>query len=118
MAIKAFNPFAPFWYTPREEEGAQNPTRFKLRGLNGTEQGYIGPELRFDEGGRSLRGLTGKGLEVALQHGLLDWENFANDHGKVVFTPLNFALVPHPLQVELAMQILGASYVQQEEKKT
>jgi hypothetical protein len=118
MAIKALNPFAAFWYTPREEQASQNPTRFKLRGLNGTEQGYIGPELMFDESGRALKGLTGKGLELAFQFGLVDWENFANDAGRVVFSPQNFGLIPSALQVELAMQILGASYLQEEEKKT
>jgi hypothetical protein len=116
--MKALNPFAPFWYTPPAEEGAPKPTRFKIRGLDGVEQGYIAPELRFDETGRMLTGFSGKGLEVALGYGLVDWENFANDAGQVAFSPRNFGLIDFNTRVALAMQIMGASYVQPEEKKT
>jgi len=114
--IKALNPFAPFWYTPREEAGADKPTRFKIRGLDGNQQSYLYPELILE--GKSLKGMTGKGLEIALGYGLLDWENFANDQGPVAFVPANFALVEYVLRIELAMQILAASYVQAAEKKT
>lgn len=118
MAIKALNPFAAFWYTPRVEDGAPNPTRFKIRGLDGTEQGYLVPELEFDTTARMIKGMTGRGLELALGYGLVDWENFANDRGPVAFVPANFGMLDYALRVELAMQILTASYVQPEEKKT
>ena len=118
MTIKALNPLAPFWYTPRAEEGTPNPTRFKIRGLDGTEQGYLVPELTLDVMSRSVRGMSGKGLELALSYGLIDWENFANDKGPVTFAPGNFNLLDYALRVELAMQILTSSYVQPEEKKT
>ena len=39
--MKALNPFAPFWYTPRAEEGAEKPTRFKIRGLDGDDQVFF-----------------------------------------------------------------------------
>lgn len=118
MAIKALNPFAPAWYTPRAELGSPNPTRFKIRGLDGTEQGYLVPELTIDPVLRTISGMTGKGLELALAYGLLDWENFANDKGPVAFVPGNFNLIDYKTRIELAMQILTASYVQPEEKKT
>ena len=118
MAIKALNPFAPFWYTPALEKDAPNPTRFKIRGLDGAEQGYISPELRLDESSRMVIGMTGRGLELALRYGLVDWENFANDSGPVVCVPPNFPLIDYGTRCELAMKILGASYVSPEEKKT
>lgn len=118
MALKALNPLAPSWYTPRSELDAPNPTRFKIRGLDGTEQGYLVPELTLNPQLRTVTGMTGKGLELALSYGLLDWENFANDKGPVPFVPGNFNLIDYPTRVELAMRILTASYLQDEEKKT
>ena len=114
--MKALNPFAPFWYTPRAEQGAEKPTRFKIRGLDGTQQGYLAPELIFDD--RTLKGMSGKGMELALGYGLMDWEHFATDAGPVACLPVNFGLIDYSTRVELAMQILAASYVTPEEKKT
>lgn len=118
MAIKALNPFAPFWYTPKSEEGAPNPTKFKIRGMDGAEQGYVATELLLDEGSRAVIGFTGKGLELTLRYGLLDWENFANDDGPVACVPSNFALIDYNTRCKLATRILSASYVSPEEKKT
>jgi len=118
VAIKALNPVSPRWYTPRAEEGQENPTRFKIRGLNGTEQGYVWPELRLDDELKTVTGMSGKGLELALRYGLVDWENFANDNGPVAFSPQNFPYIDYGLRAELAMCIVAASYVSLDEKKT
>jgi len=118
MTIKALNPIAPFWYTPRREEGDPHPTRFKIKGLNGTEHGYIVPELIIDPIGRNISDIGGRGIELALAYGLTDWENFANGAGPVAFNPANFGVLDHALRVELAWKIITASHVQPEEKKT
>lgn len=118
MTIKALNPFAPFWYTPASEQGDEKPTRFKLRGLDGVELGYVSPELQVDDVQGTVSGITGKGLELALKYGLLDWENFENDQGPVKFSVHNFRLIPYVMRAELAMRIIAASYVQEAEKKT
>lgn len=118
MAIKALNPFAPFWYVPRAEQGRENPTRFKIRGLDGAEFGYITPELTVDPALRSVVQVSGKGVDLALQSGLVDWENFSNDAGPVAFAVANFGLVPYEVRGELFWKILAASQVQAEEKKT
>jgi len=118
MTIKALNPFAPFWWTPPGEMESPNPTRFKIRGLDGNEQGYVMPEIVVDPGARFPRGLSGRGVEIALGYGLLDWENFANDKGPVACVPGNFGLIDHVTRTQLAIQILAASYVLPEEKKT
>ena len=118
MSVKALNPFAPFWYTPEADQGSENPTKFKIRGLNGSEIGYVSPEFVIDDAQRMVTGMSGKGIDLTLRYGLLDWENFENDNGKVKFSPNNFALIPHLTRVELAMQIIAASYVSDEEKKT
>ena len=118
MTIKALNPCTPFWWTPPAEDGQAKATRFKIRGLDGNEQGYIFPEITVDPAARVVRGLTGKGVELVLGYGLLDWENFANDKGPVACVPGNFGLIEHVLRSQLAIQILAASFVQPEEKKT
>jgi hypothetical protein len=117
---KAQNPFAPEWYTPAEDQGKENPTRFKVRGLNGAEMGYVQPEMILDTSGPQamLSGLTGKGLDLTLKHGLLDWENFDNDSGALKFSPHNFSLIPLTLRTELALKIISMSFVSEEEKKT
>lgn len=118
MTIKALNPFAPRWWTPSSEEGSPNPTRFKIRGLDGNEQCYIHPEIMLDRNERSYTGLTGKGVEMVLAYGLLDWENFANDTGAVACVPANFRLIDQLTRKQIATEILVASFVQPEEKKT
>jgi hypothetical protein len=117
--MKALNPFAPFWYTPlgdREAPEGQR-TRFKIKGLDGVEAGYVLPEVRFAEDGRMV-GLSGKGVELALGYAMVDWENFANDSGPLAFARANFHLIPVELRAELALHILGASFPSAEEKKT
>jgi hypothetical protein len=118
MAIKALNPFAPFWYTPPSEKSQDKPTRFKIRGLNGAEMGYLSPEMLVDGAQRAVTQLTGKGIDLCLQHGLIDWENFDNDAGPVLCMPSNFGLIPYPTRVHLAWQIIAASYVDETQKKT
>lgn len=122
---KALNPFAPEWYTPasdKDEKGEPRPdaSRFKLRGLDGNELGYVSPEFTLGEiaGVPTVTGMSGKGVDLALKCGLLDWERFENDKGPVPFNQGNFRLIPHLLRVELAMQIVAASYVGEAEKKT
>ena len=121
MTIRALNPFGPDWYTPISErdkpEGIPR-TRFKLCGLDGEQLGYVAPEMLFDESGKNFRGVTGRGVTFALQYGLVDWENFANDRGSIPFSPLNFKLIEYSLRCELATHIIAASHVSADEKKT
>ncbi len=109
MAIKALNPFEPDWYKPAVENGAEHPTRFKLKGLNGTQMNYISPELTVEPLTGKVTGISGKGIELALGFGLVDWENFDNDKGPVRFNRANFANIPSDLQAELVVEILRRS---------
>lgn len=119
--MKALNPFAPFWYTPREDADNPSPTKFKLQGLNGEQMGFISPEFILGtspSGSPMITGITGKGVVLALDYGLLDWENFANDAGPIAFARANFSLMPYALRTELAFQIVLASHVPDSAKKT
>src|SRR4051812_39665804 len=115
--MKAQNPFAPFWYTPDQDkdlpEGQR--TRFKLKGLDGEQLGYVAPEFILEPTTARLTGITGKGLATAMDYGLVDWENFSNDQGVVPFVRANFGLIPHRVRVELAFQVILASHVSQAE---
>lgn len=120
--MKALNVFAPFWYvsaSERDDAGAAKPdaTRFKIKGLDGQQMGYLMPEFQIDDE-KMIKGLTGKGADLALRYGLVDWDNFSNDAGRVAFNPANFSLIPFEVRAELAMQIIAASYVKPDEKKT
>jgi hypothetical protein len=114
---KALNPFEPVWYTPKAEEGEETPVRFHLRGLDGERMGYIAPELLVNEQG-IVTHVSGKGIEIALQHGLIGWEHFANDAGPVRFSRANFRLIPYDVRAELAVEIVLLSAPDEEEKKT
>lgn len=116
MAIKAINPMEPEWYTPQSEEGQENPTRFRLRGMDGDAMGYIAPEFVIDDHGR-VKNLTGKGIALALNYGLVDWENLSNDKGQVKFNRSNFRLLPYDLRAELASQIIILSAPSEDERK-
>lgn len=116
--MKALNPFAPYWYVPQGEDKEQNPTRFKLQGLNGEQMGYIAPEFILDPQTKGISALTGKGIEIALNYGLQDWENFSNDGGPVMFSRTNFGLIPHRVRGELAFQVIISSHVPADAKKT
>lgn len=116
MAIKALNPFEASWWTPPSQKDDPNPTRFKLKGLDGTQNGYVAPELQIDEHGR-VRGISGKGIELALTYGLIDWENFENDKGPVKFNRANFGLIPYDLRVDIALEVLVRSAPDEDARK-
>ncbi len=82
MAIKAKSPLAPYWYTPKSEEGSANPTRFHLRGLSGLESQDV--ELHKDA--RGVLRSNSTSVRTVLGYAVLDWENVTNEKGE----PLQF----------------------------
>lgn len=118
MALKALDPLAPFWYTPRAEKDSERATRFKIKGLDGAQHNYVMPEIILDEEKRYVTGLTGKGIDMVFKWGLIDWENLDNSQGPLAFSPRNFHLIDPVTRAELGMQILLASLLKEEEKKT
>lgn len=116
MAIKALNPLDPVWYIPRIEVGQENPTRFRIRGLDGQAMGYVAPEFIVDEH-HNIKNITGKGIDLALTYGLVDWENVANDKGDVKFNRARFGLLPYDIRSELAVEIVKLSAPSEDERK-
>lgn len=116
MTIKALNPFEPVWYTPKSEAGQDNPTRFRLKGLDGAAMGYVAPELIVDDHGH-VRNMTGKGIDLVLAYGLIDWENFSDDKGQVRFNRSRFGAIPYDLRSELASEVMILSQPSEDERK-
>lgn len=119
MAIKALNPFAPVWYTPpgQDDEGAIS--EFQLIGLNGIQQAELQPEISVEGDAGDDVVISPRGMALLLRYGLVDWKNFEDDSGPVIFGSwdANQRRMPLPLQSELAAQIFTLTFTPEETKK-
>ncbi len=111
--IKALEGFAPEWWTPEGQE-QQNPTRFKIRPLDGAEYGEVADHLSV-EGTRFF--ISAKGREVALRYGLEDWENFANSKGPIEFSEENKRYIPTKIRGLIVTRIMKISQLSGDEVK-
>lgn len=120
MAITACNPLAAFWYTPESEADEENPTRFKIRGLNGDELAQVAPDVNVDMPGDQIS-IGHKAMRLCLGYGLQGWENFKDDKGEDVRfyqnSAKNMAMLPYNIQIELAGVIFDSSNLDEEEVK-
>lgn len=115
--LKALNPLTPEWYTPKEEEGKDNATRFKIRPLSGVEAMDL--ELYKDHEGNTR--ITGRSARTILRHGLTDWEHFGTDAEAVAFRPgnpdENIARLPQSIADELVAEIFRRTVVNEADRK-
>jgi hypothetical protein len=115
--LKALNPLTPEWYTPKTEEGKDNPTRFKIRPLSGVEAMDL--ELFRDVDGNTR--ITGRSARTILRHGLIDWENFGTDAEKVVFKTgnpdENIARLPNEIADELVAEVFRRTVLMEADRK-
>lgn len=119
MAIKAKSPLAPYWYTPKDEKGSANPTRFKLRPLDGLESQDI--ELHKDDRGGFHTNATS--ARAVLGHAVQDWENMLDP---ATGEPLKFnvqdkaeslRLLPNEIVSELFWEVFFKSSLSEEQEK-
>lgn len=116
MAIKALPKFIPEWFTPESQEEESTPTRFKLQGLTGPQFLEVQSEVSQSGGGMIL--VTGRGLNIAVNYGLTDWENFTDDDGEELpCTRGNIARIPMEILSELSSKIMDLSSVSEDERK-
>lgn len=95
-------------YTPRADQGSDNPTTFKLRPLDGLQYMEVMHELTESKGSGVRISAAGKLL--ALKYGLADWNNFNDAQGNAIpFSPVNFKLIPPVILNELAIEIMNRS---------
>ena len=118
MTIKALSSFTPEWYTPASEVDAATPARFKVRGLTGSQQAEVSPEIILDDN-EDVK-ISGRAMFLLLKFGLTDWEGLEDGGGPVRFgknTKANQDLLPYPLQIELAGRIFELTYPAPDDKK-
>jgi len=119
MSIKAVNQFAPEWYTPKSEKGADKPARFQLVGLDGIVQSQLAAEIDFTAAEYEI----GPGaLAILIRNGVRGWENvtdgdkkplpFPEGEGEAVQRALSYFR-----QAELARQIFELTFLQPADKK-
>lgn len=118
MAIQAREVLAPFWYTPASEEGAANPTRFKLRPLTGLEAFdagiYAGPDGNFRASSQGVRNVLG--------HALQGWENVVSPGGdpmefNITNPAASLRALPYMVLSELFNKVIEVSNLTGDQEK-
>jgi hypothetical protein len=118
MSIKPISIFSPEWFKPSVEKDAEPPTRFMLQGLTGSQQAQLAPEIATAVSGDLV--LPGAAINLLLRYGLVNWENFDDESGPVVFSenPVkNQDRIPYAIQAELAARIFTLSFAPPDVKK-
>lgn len=119
MAIKAKSPLAPYWYIPKSEKESANPTKFRLRTLDGLE--YQDVDLYRDTKTGNWRA-TQSGVRSVLGAALLDWENMLDGQG----SPLAFnahdkgkslSVIPAEILSELFWEVVMKSALDEGQEK-
>lgn len=115
MAIVAMTGIVDDDYICRKDQDSESPTIWKLRPLNGFKYMEVMTELvRTDEGFK----ITGKGLGLAVKHGLVGWENFKDQNGKELkFNSINITKIPAVVLGELADRVIEISELGDEQTK-
>jgi len=119
MGLQALNIGGREWFTPAGQDSDDNPTRFEVRGLTGSEQARLAPELLTVGRGDVI--LPGAAISLLLQFGLVGWDGFSDDQGPIAFNPAdpraNQDRIPYQLQTELASYIFQISRMSADVKK-
>ena len=101
------------WYTPISQESEDEPARFKVRPLTGAQA----LEVLDDYDPRKGRFLS-RGIQLALRHGLLDWENILDEHGNPLeCKPENLRYIPAVEANEVGNHIMDLAELGGEEEK-
>jgi len=112
MAIKTISVLAATWFVPKSEKDDMNPARFEVRPLDGMQ--YMEVMNETSGTGVDLR-ISGRGLKLALQHGLVGWETVQDKDGKnIEFSRNEVNRLPPILLTELAAEILDISELGEE----
>ena len=102
-----------FWHTPKGEP--QGGTRFLCRTLNERERAQVFMQCELQNGDIAV---SHSGLMMAVDCGVIGWENFRDANGEEVpFTPQNVGRIPAPVLIALGNVICVNSSLSDEEKK-
>lgn len=99
-------------YIPKDDRDSEQPTKFKLQPLSGTQ--FMEVLCEIDAEGH----YTAKGLLLALKYGLCGWDNFCESNGGAIpFAPVNFGKIPPMIVHEVALEIINRSSLGEKERK-
>ena len=118
MSIRAIKGITPEWYVPASEQDDVGNVRdgaaqFKLQPLTQMQLHEILPEIDFDSGHTSRRG-----IEMCLRYALLDWQGVEDADGAPLECSYDHAqTLPYYLHQELASQIIVLSMMSEEDRK-
>lgn len=115
MPLIKHNKLDPVWFTPDEYQGDEDPIEFKIKPLTGAQSVEVGTEIVEVAG---VTRVTGKGLLLAVRHGLIGWRNYIDDRGKdIKFSIMEANNLPSDLLSEIAVRIYELSEPDENEKK-
>lgn len=109
--MKPLNNLTQHWFTPEAEADNETPTRFKLKPLDGQQYMAVMLETKADEDGNLS--LSSAGMNLALKHGLVGWENL----GDVPFSKNSFGRIPALELIGIASEIVRRSTLAEEQVK-
>lgn len=117
--LTGMNPASPEWYVPisQRELSADQQTRFRIRGLIGSEV----TDVRFSEEDGWLL-MKGAGVDACIRAGLLGWENFNGTDGKPIEFmahdwKANTVRIPPIVLGEVAREIWNRTKLSEEAQK-
>lgn len=116
MTVKLNSGLSPEWYTPNDQVGEDQQCRFLLKPLTGAQHAEVLMEMSQRNGESFL--LNGKGMRLALEYGLADWDGVLDEVG----APLKFkrkrvADLPAHYHIELSHRVLNISGISEDEQK-
>jgi len=110
--LKALKKVAPEWYTPVSQEKEEKPARFKIRPLTPPER-----ESLLESDGIFFVIRPAKYADI-LRMGITDWENMVDENEQPVeHKTIEHSRIPGPIRIDLALEILNRSRLQDEETK-
>lgn len=116
MAIKPINGLVPEWFTPTSQQGDDNPTRVKIRPLDGMQ--HMEVMMHVDVAGSGDLFVDAKGMGLALKFGMVEWENFTDDKGlPIPCTPDNYGKLPSNDLAEIGRTIINRSNLTEDARK-
>ena len=116
MALYALGTMRAEFFTPESQKDDDNPTRFKIKGVDGANINTVMEGATFRD---DMLFLSASGIRAALKFGLVDWENMLDPEteSEIKFKQGKIRLIPWKEQQEIASEIVDRSNLMGEQTK-
>jgi len=116
MAITASAPITEVEYIVEDDREDENPTRFKLKPMDGQQYMGVMADGNIDQDG--LMSFSERTMKNTLRYGLVNWDNLHDAEGKAIkFSRLNFGRLPVGVLTELFSEIIRLSSLSEDDSK-